>query len=136
MQAAGRFEAIDFENMTVAHTHAEVDQRFSIVGTKIAAAPCLEDPSDVKKVIEDGLKPINRATLHVELLHHTFNFQEMFSQFHMKISGLASVPRELSTNHVWRFIPRRVLSQIGFVRHKVVSLNRIWASLKADRPIA
>ena len=71
-----KFSEIDGEFPKTGHTHNELDQRFSSVGTSLSRAPVLEDMHAFKNYMIENVQPARGRDLHVEILESTMNFQK------------------------------------------------------------
>ena len=115
--------------MEVDHTKNEQDQRFSSVTTTLNRAPCLEDPSQFADWMRDHITPARNRKLHVEVLESTHDWQTYFSALNMSLTGLTTTHREAFANHVWRFVPRKMLGSITGATDVIECNHPDWEQL-------
>jgi hypothetical protein len=102
--AAGKARTVTTDYFQVGHTHGLVDQRFSIVASKLSSAAVLETPADFITRIQDTVVPTGFRSLHVEQVDAVYDWDKYFSPLGLHISGLCSTHldrdmRPISTQH-------------------------------------
>jgi hypothetical protein len=98
--------------LQVDHTHNDLDQRFSAVGTCLQSAPCLEDPDEFRDYLLDNLKPARGRYLHVEVLTATFDFTSWFFQIGSHLQGITPTALQKEVNHSWKFVQRDLVQRL------------------------
>ncbi len=111
--ATDRFEASGVEYLKTCHSHNEVDQRFSEIGTSFKSAPVLESPECFKVWMQNHVRPVRGRALHVEVLDTVMDFTKWLAPLNVRYTGLAACHSDLVANHSWRFLKRRLLGNIG-----------------------
>ena len=108
LQNTEKFDTTSSERLQVDHTHNEIDQRFSEVGSTLSRAPVLEEPEDFRDWMITHVKLVRGRRLHVEILQSTLDFQNWTFPFGLQISGITSNACEPDVNHCWKFVTREL----------------------------
>ena len=92
-------------------------------------APTLEDPAEFQAWIQSNVEPARGRDMVVELQNGTYDFQGWMEPMQVKLTGLAATHNEPLASHVWRIIPRFMLSQMGFEDAIVDVQNDLWKDI-------
>ena len=105
-----RFATVTNNFFRVGHTHMKLDQRFSVVASKLSAAQELQTPADFGRHIEQHVKfQSGRLTTEIEMNTGAWNWQEWLSHLGVGLSGLTPTEKEPEVRNCWRFVQRRYL---------------------------
>ncbi len=121
-----RFHCIEVEFLRSGHSHAELDARFSAVAAVLSAAPTLEDEDDFVGWLTTHLKPVGNRKIIIETLGATFDFKKVLNKAGVHITGLAATHAQPLSNHVWRIIPRSIVSQVGLTDAAITCGHADW----------
>ena len=122
LHATGVVDEDSFESLRSGHSHAEIDQRFSVAGTKLAMASCLEDPLEFAELMKQEMTPVKNREIHIEKLTGTWDFKEWFAPVSCEVSGLTATAthKDKHTNHVWVFTNKNtVVDTLGFTEESI-----------------
>lgn len=103
------FDTLEVQFLQAGHTKNEIDQRFSTIATALSRAPVLETPTDFANWILQHVRPLHGKELHVFVLDETWDFQKMYQDYNVQISGLTATHLQPNANHLWRFECRQTL---------------------------
>ena len=103
--AGGRFATVTNNFFRVGHTHMKLDQRFSVVASKLSAAPVLQTPAVFAAHIEQTVRS-DRLTTCVEQNTGAWDWQAWLEPLGVKLSGLTPSAYEPDVCHCWRFVRR------------------------------
>ena len=95
--------------MTTGHTHNEQDQRFGTAGQTLNRAEELEDMEDFRYHLQTYLPQTAGRTIHVEILHGTWDFKQWFDQLGVTFAGIAATQSEPNTCHALKIARRSIV---------------------------
>ena len=110
--ATGKFEQVSSKRLQKDHTHNELDQRFSSVGTTLSRAPSLEDEDEFCDWLRTHVQPASGRKLVVERLDSTYDFQTWHNSLDLHLTGLTPTPAQPKVHHVWEFVQRAIAERI------------------------
>ena len=109
---SGRFQTVTNNFFEVGHTHMKLDQRFSVVATKLSSASVLQTPAAFVAHIEQHVRfQSGRLTTSVELNQGAWNWQGWLAALGVTMSGLTPSVAEPDACHCWRFVRRADLKE-------------------------
>lgn len=104
--ASNAFHSVTQAFAMVGHTHSTLDQRFSILGSALKAAPVLQEPKDFVDLIQNKVAPGRLRELKVFEVGGAWGYKKHFEQLLNSVSGLTPTHWEPDVNHCWRIVRR------------------------------
>ena len=109
LTATGKFRSTQDGQGEKGHTHDALDQRFAVISTVLSHSQVLQTPAEFMRVIANQVQPCRGRVLQAEILDATWDWQDFFDPFGLKLSGIAASPNHPDTCHSKRFLTRPAL---------------------------
>ena len=105
-------------------------QRFSTAGSRLSAAPTLEDPSEFVNYIAKNVPSVGGRAVVAQTLEGARDFTDLLKPLGLQIKGLAATHAEPDAVHLWRILPRWMLQSAGFQNDSVQRQLPEWAFIE------
>lgn len=118
---AEKFREVSLMLFRVGHTHCRLDQRFGVIGAKLALARSLESPAEYVSYLQEHYTPSRGVKLIVEEIHAVHHWREFVAPLGTHFAGMQGSRTTADAAHCLRVVRRDNLglAMPGFVATEI-----------------
>ena len=110
---SNRFAEVSLTMFRVGHTHNRLDQRFGVIGAKLARAGPLQTPEAYVSYLQENYVPARGVELKIEVIHAVHHWREFVAPLNVHFSGIQGSKTTADAAHVMRVVRRENLQEAG-----------------------